>query len=76
MIIKRILLRWLIMTLKYFVVNVVVAGVFDMLVFRPLEAWLGMGETDDMEDMEDTEDVGAMENVGDPFGGDSGLTEG
>ena len=63
--VMKMLVRWLIMTMKYFVVNVALAGVLDLLVFRPLEAWLcgyfepsefsdGSGYMEDMEDMEDT----------------------
>ena len=76
--IKRILLHLLIMTIKYFLVNVVVAGVLDILIFHPLEAWLGMGDTDDMEGIENIEDVGTMENMEDPLGFDNGhaVTEG
>ena len=70
--IKKILLHWLFVTIKYFVVNVAVAGVLDILVFRPLEVWLGMVDTDDMEDMEDIEDMEVMENIGDRLGEDAG----
>ena len=70
--IKKILLCWLIVTIKYFVVNVAVAGVLDILVFRPLEAWLGMEDVEDVEDMEDMEDMEEVENMEDPMGIDTG----
>ena len=38
--VKKMLLRWLIMTMKYFVVNVALGGVLNLLVFGPLESWL------------------------------------
>ena len=76
--IKKLLLCWLIVTIKYFVVNVAVAGVLDILVFHPLEVWLSVGDTDDMEDMENIEDVETMEIMEDPLGMDGGhaVTEG
>ena len=76
--IKKILLRWLIVTIKYFMVNVAVASLLDILVFRPLEVWLGMEGTDNMEDMENIEDVETMEIMEDPLGmdGDRAVTEG
>ena len=61
------LVRWLIMTMKYFVVNLALGGVLDLIVFGPLESWLcgyfelsefsdGSGYMEDMEDVEDMED--------------------
>ena len=76
--IKKILLCWLIVTFKYFMVNVAVASVLNILVFRLLEVWLGMEDMDDMEDMENIEDVEIMEIMGDPLGIGAGraVTEG
>ena len=90
--VKKMLLRWLIMTIKYFMVNVALAGVLDLLVFRPLEAWLcgyfepsefsdGSGymeDVEDVEDMEDMEDMEDVENMEDPMGIEAGsvVTEG
>ena len=46
------------MTLLFLVVDVFLAGVFDVLVLRPMEAWLGMGEADNLDRMGDTRDAG------------------
>ena len=65
--VMKMLVRWLIMTLKYFVVNVALASVLNLLVFGPLESWLcgyfelsefsdGSGYMEDVEDVEDMED--------------------
>ena len=60
------------MTLCFLVVDVFLAGVFDVLVLCPKEAWLGMGEADNMESMGDTGDAGAMGDMGDPLGEEGG----
>ena len=72
MITQRIFYRWLIVTLCFLVVDVFLAGVFDVLVLRPMEAWLGMGEADNVERMGGTRDAGAMGDMGDPLGEDGG----
>ena len=72
MITQRIFYRWLIMTLRFLVVDVFLAGVFDVLVLRPMEAWMGMGEADNMESMGDIGDAGAMGDMWDPLGEDGG----
>ena len=57
------------MTLRFLVIDVIVARVFDEYILRPIEAWLGMGEADSMED---TGDMGVMGDTGDPLGEEGG----
>ena len=57
------------MTLRFLVVDVFVAGVFDVYILRPIEAWLRMGEADNMESTGETEAVGG---AGDPHGREGG----
>ena len=72
MITQRIFYRWLIMTLRFLVVDVFLAGVFDVLILCPIEACLGMGEADNVEGMGGTRDAGAMGDMGGPLREDGG----
>ena len=62
--VMKMCVHWLIMTMKYFVVNLALGGVLDLILFGPLESWLcgylelsefsdGSGYMEDVEDMED-----------------------
>ena len=72
MITQRIIYCWLLMTLCFLVIDVFVAGVFDVYILRPIEAWLGMGEADNVEGMGGTRDAGAMGDMGGPLREDGG----
>ena len=64
--VMKMCVRWLIMTMKFVVVNLVLGGVLNLISFGPLESWLcGNFELSEFSDgsgyMEDVEDVVDME---------------
>ena len=65
--VMKMCVRWLIMTMKFVVVNLALGSVLDLILFGPLESWLcGYFELSEFSDrswyMEDVEDVEDMED--------------
>ena len=69
MITRRIIYRWILLTICFLVMEVIVARVLDDYILGPLEAWLLVGEEDNMETTGGTEGVGS---AGDPYGREGG----